>query len=183
MIALVDMDGVLCDLEGAFWDSWTGTIVPDAERTEFYLVDQLPVDERADAYRMLQQPGFFRSLAPIPGSLPGIQELAEDHEVWICTSPMPGSSYVLAEKQAWVEAELGRQWVPRMIIAADKTAIQGDVLIDDKPLITGAHSPTWKHLLYTQPWNRGSYGTHGLVVNGWGHVNRMLRSSYMRGVA
>ena len=39
-------------------------------------------------------------------------------------------------------------------MCADKTLVRGDVLIDDKPHVTGSNAPTWQHLLYDAPYNR-----------------------------
>lgn len=41
-----------------------------------------------------------------------------------------------------------------MIVTKDKTLVHGDLLIDDKPRVTGTRSPAWQHVLYDQPYNR-----------------------------
>ena len=65
------------------------------------------------------------------------------------------SAFCAAEKYAWVERHLGAEWKGRILITSDKTLVRGDVLIDDKPLITGAEaSPAWAHLLFDAPYNR-----------------------------
>ena len=58
------------------------------------------------------------------------------------------------EKFAWVEEHLGSKWASRIIMTRDKTLVHGDVLIDDKPNIVGVRAPTWKHILYDQPYNQ-----------------------------
>ena len=42
----------------------------------------------------------------------------------------------------------------RIIISTDKTTVRGDVLIDDKPIITGSMQPTWRQLMFDAPYNR-----------------------------
>ena len=37
----------------------------------------------------------------------------------------------------WVEEHLGRDWTLRLILTRDKTVVNGHILIDDKPKITG----------------------------------------------
>lgn len=45
------------------------------------------------------------------------------------------------------------RWLTRLIITSDKTKIRGDLLIDDKPYITGSEYPAWEHVLFTAPYN------------------------------
>ena len=58
------------------------------------------------------------------------------------------------EKLAWVRRHVGLEFVRRTIITADKTLVQGDFLLDDRPDITGDAAPTWKHLLFATHANR-----------------------------
>ena len=73
----------------------------------------------------------------------------------ILTAPHP-SCYAAcaAEKFAWVQEHMGIEWCSRLIIARDKTHIQGAILIDDKPSVTGSQEAKWQHVLFSQPWNR-----------------------------
>jgi hypothetical protein len=39
--------------------------------------------------------------------------------------------------------------VKKIILTGDKTVVQGDILIDDKPSVTGINpKPTWDHINY-----------------------------------
>jgi 5'-nucleotidase len=40
----------------------------------------------------------------------------------------------------------------------DKTLVQGDVLIDDKPVVGGISIPQWRRVLFDQPYNRSVPG-------------------------
>ncbi|GAA1772330.1 hypothetical protein GCM10009712_20440 [Pseudarthrobacter sulfonivorans] len=44
----------------------------------------------------------------------------------------------------------GTDAVDRLILTHDKTTVHGDVLIDDKGIITGAAVPSSKHLIHDQ---------------------------------
>ena len=57
-------------------------------------------------------------------------------------------------------------------MTSDKTVVRGDVLIDDKPAITGAHHPVWKQLLFEAPYNR--HVTDRPRLTKWSEVETML---------
>lgn len=162
MRILVDMDGVLADFEGGFLEIWQRehpdkAHLPRQERKSFFLVRQYPKEFRSIIWDIILAPGFFASFPPIPGGLEAVQEiLALGHEVFICSSPMLGNPTCASDKFNWIEARLGRDWSARLILATDKSLVDGDVLIDDRPGMAerGIQTPTWTHILFDQPYNR-----------------------------
>lgn len=159
-VVLVDMDGVLADIEFEFERQLREVLgVPTIaleDRRGFWIdkhyAEVFPTateQYRAQIDTILFKRGFFRSLQPIPGAIEGINKLHEaGHSVRICTAPMVENEWCLYEKHDWVKRFLGEEWCRRLIIAKDKTYILGDYLIDDKSPITGDLRPTWKHILY-----------------------------------
>lgn len=99
-------------------------------------------------------PGFFINQEPIPGSLEALENLAKNGDVFLASSPLTGNPTCADEKLDWTQKYLGRDWRKKVILSKDKTLIYGDILIDDKPEITGLRKPSWEHMLYTQPWNK-----------------------------
>lgn len=158
---LVDMDGVLADFEGEFLARWRARRpgerhVPLAERRSFYVRDDYPERLREDVLALQREAGFFASLPPVPGGLAAVRAmLAAGYEPWICTAPLSDHATCAQEKLAWVERHLGRAWVARTVVTKDKTLVRGDVLIDDRPAITGSMTPEWEHVLFDAPWNAG----------------------------
>ena len=80
MKILVDMDGVIADFEGKFLEDWRKTYpdrhyIPVEERVTFYVTDQYPFEIRNLVESIYHSPGFYRSLAPIPGALDALREL------------------------------------------------------------------------------------------------------------
>ncbi|HEX9597652.1 MAG TPA: hypothetical protein VF982_12285, partial [Anaerolineales bacterium] len=65
---------------------------------------------------------------------------------------------------------LGRDWISQLILSTDKTLVQGDILIDDRPEIKGAVKPVWEHVLYDQPYNRKVEGQRRLTWATWKEV-------------
>ena len=76
----------------------------------------------------------------------------------VCTAPLTQYRYCVPEKYEWVERHLGADFIRNVVIAKDKTLVRGDVLIDDRPEITGHLAPAWRPLVYDQPYNRARGG-------------------------
>lgn len=157
---LVDMDGVIVDTMAGFNKEFSRRfpqipVIPLEEIREFYLERQYSPEHSSNIHQIWATPGFFAGLLPIPGSIAALHELVNQADVAICTSPFTESKTCAQEKWQWVEQYLGKEWLKRLIITKDKTRVYGNILIDDKPQITGAkESPFWEHVLYTQPWNK-----------------------------
>ncbi len=173
MRVLVDMDGVLADLEASFGEIWQARypdrplIAPEA-RTTFYLTDQYPREYRADIWRILTARGFFRRLPPVPGGIAALREMEQlGIEVFICSTPLTGHTSCMTEKYVWVQDHLGKAWTDRLILIHDKTLVRGDILIDDRPRIEGAEVPTWEHVLYDHPYNRAENAGRRLTWANW----------------
>lgn len=164
MLILLDQDGVLADFDAAFCMAWTQqghawpVVTPD-QRKAFYVREDYPEAWRSKVDAIYTTPGFFLNLPPLPGALEGVaQMLAEGHDVRICTSPLNAYEHCVLEKYRWIERHLGAAMVQRMMVTKDKTLVHGDVLIDDKPKISGARTPTWQHVVLDQPYNRDAQG-------------------------
>lgn len=159
MIILVDQDNVIVDFERALLKQFHAahptapTIAPHL-RTTFKVSDQYE-PQWHDAFRAISTaPGFFAGLPLIDGAYEGMHALLEaGHDVRICTAPLSTWANCVAEKYASIEATLGPEWVARTILTKDKTLVAGDLLIDDKPHVTGARTPDWVHVRYTHPYN------------------------------
>ncbi len=155
---LIDQDGVLADFEQGVnlaWQRKFGESLPlTAPRRHFYLADDLP-HLKNELYEIYSEPNFFRDLPPIEGALDALDWLiCQGYEVRICTAPISAYRNCVAEKFMWVERHLGFEWTKRIILAKDKTWVRGDVLIDDKPEVTGSLPAVWAHWLYDQPYNQ-----------------------------
>lgn len=158
MLILVDMDGVLADFDlhaCAELERIHPEVVqvPLEERREFYLKDDYP-DDRDKIIAITSKQGFFANLTMIPGAYAGMLKLVGlGHDVRICTAPLTENDYCVHEKYHWVRKNMPA-FQSKLIITKDKTLVRGDILIDDKPEITGAMNPLWLHVVYDQPYNR-----------------------------
>ena len=176
MLILVDMDGVLCNYGAAFDKAWK-TKYPDAPwfpsetATTFFIKDQYPEEWHEQTSTINVEPGFFRNLEPISGGVEALRALEEaGHVVRICTAPLTNYQNCVLEKHEWVEEHLGVEWVRKVTTTKDKVLVAGDVLIDDKPDISGLIVPSWTHVRFDAPYNRLS----GHTLLNWSNYVEVL---------
>jgi 5'-nucleotidase len=159
---LVDMDGVLADFQSAILAIWEAEhphefTLKESEVTEHDMTQLFPPELRDEFDAIALREGFFRSLPPIEGGREALTEMQRlGLNVRICTAPKKIHRFCVPEKYAWIEEHLGGDWTNRMVMTRDKTLVAGDILIDDKPCVTGSLTPTWTHVLYDQTYNRST---------------------------
>lgn len=165
---LIDMDNTLAQFDKEFAKRWkvhypAGSEEAIATRKHFELEMNFPDDPAAEeaAVKVMSAPGLFIAFEPADGCVVAVKEMvAAGLTVFFCTAPLPFQyEACVAEKYAWVRKHFGADFLSKIIITRDKTVIKGDVLIDDKPKITGAvGKPEWTHLIYTQSYNKDVEG-------------------------
>lgn len=162
-IILVDIDGVLIDFNKGVYDKWK-VKHPDLPVIE---LQNLTKHDQASMYRdlnpsyealvreILDDITFFDNLDPIDGCLNVLNEMEnEGYEVFLCTGIMRKFN-TTCSKHEWINKKFGSRWARKIIyVSKDKTLVRGDILIDDKPEITGVLQPTWTHIVFDQPYNR-----------------------------
>lgn len=158
---LVDMDGVIADWGNAYGESLDAhgepaALIPrHADQRSFDLHAGRTPEEVAIIKQVMVERGFYKRLQPIPGAKQALKALlAQGHDVRIVTSPWVSNPTCASDKLNWIVKHYGSHWGARVIITSDKTLVRGDVLIDDKPEITGEATPEWRQIVFDQPYNR-----------------------------
>lgn len=167
LLLLLDQDGVLADFDAGIRKAWQrdyGAPAPLGERRHFYLREDLAPQYHQQLYALYAAQGFFINLPPVSSAIDAAQRLlAAGHDVRICTSPIHQYRYCVTEKFDWIVRYLGDEWISRIILTKDKTWVRGDILIDDKPHISGSLPPLWQHWLYDQPYSRHVSHPHRVI--------------------
>jgi 5'-nucleotidase len=164
VLLLVDQDNVLADFTRVLYTEMCARghrdlACPPAKQTTYPLEDHYPPELFGELKAIYTAEGFFRGLPPIDGAIQAVKEMvAEGIDVRICTFPIQAYRHCVGEKYEWVERHLGAAYTSRMILTRDKTIIAGDALIDDNPDISGSCTPSWRHIVFDQPYNRAVVG-------------------------
>lgn len=158
-VILVDMDGVLVDFDAGFRKVWNNRSVIHREES-YYMERCVGAEHYKEAELLEHTAGFFESLPPMKGALHAINEMERDGLlVLIVSSPILTSFHCAQEKINWIRRHLGERWLDKVVLCTDKSAVRGDLLIDDKPLDRmapyGKHTTaSWKQIVFDAPYNR-----------------------------
>lgn len=162
---LIDIDNTIADFELQFLKKWKEKYplrkaCPCEERTSFYLHKDYSDYEQQDVDGIYHEKGFFKDIPLIPGAKEALKEMETEiakgsMNVWLLTSPV-ASEWCAKEKIFWIRNNLGTNWVPRTIMAKDKTMVRGNLLIDDKVPIKGSYKADWQQVIFHRPYNSGN---------------------------
>jgi 5'-nucleotidase len=155
LVALVDMDGTLCDYHGTMIRALAELrgeeeTVPDPDAD-----DERPwIRARRELVR--RQPGWWRNLPRLERGFEVLAELqARRFEVHVLTKGPAGATSAWTEKLEWCQQHL--PGVP-VTITMDKGLVYGKVLVDDYPPYIQrwlAWRPRGLVIMPAQPWNAG----------------------------
>lgn len=130
---LIDMDDTIVDLHRPWhrvYNAWSGDDV-SIEKATSWEVDKW-VKNPAIMMKVLELPGLFEDLEPLPGAVAGIEQLVEaGHRVLLVSSaPNPES---MKGKAKFVDKRLPFLPPKSLVLTYHKDLVRGDVLFDDGP--------------------------------------------------
>lgn len=156
---LVDMDGVIADFDQYLLDvsredayRWPDGYTVEDQRFRFsteLLGDKVKWEIH---HQIICEPGFYADLPVIPGALEGLDDLSRVADVWLCSKPLENNPTCRDDKGRWVRRHLGKDWEKRLILAADKSMVRGDILLDDAPKAAWLDRASWQAVVYPWPW-------------------------------
>lgn len=135
----------------------------------------LDEEGKAAVEALKNKPGFYSRLEPYEGAKEALEEMeAEGIHVSIVTSPTLSNPTCASDKHQSVIRDFGEKWAKRMIITEDKTVVDMDFLIDDKPEIKGwKTNPSWDQILFDQTYNQ--HVTDKVRIYDWSDWKTPLR--------
>lgn len=173
MIILVDMDNTLAEFDKGLLKIWRSQY-PDEpyvaleDRKSFHPHKDYPERLHQKIHDICHSKNFILDLEPAPGGIAAVHAmLSAGHDVRFCTSYLIDYEFCITEKYAWIEKHFSPDFIEKIVITREKTLIRGDILIDDKPDITGILSPSWEHILYDRPHNRTVVDKRRITWQNW----------------
>jgi len=174
MRILVDMDAVIAHWGDEF-DRCLDAFLEEAagiprtkDQADWDLTLGRTAREKVIIKAIMQEAGFYERLKPIPGAKAALKgALKAGHDVRIVSSPYVSNPTCASDKLNWLVKHYGSHWASRLVLTNDKTIVRGDVLIDDKPVITGSMEPEWEHIVFGDyAYNRSSLAEYR--IGSWG---------------
>ena len=176
MTILVDMDDTMEQLLQAWVagvNARYGTHAAYGDVTDWDVSKTFPGLTREQVYAIPMEPGFWRTVQPVPGAAETLRRLQEKgHDVYVVTA---AQYETLNEK---MEGLLFKYFpfIPweKVIVTLNKKMIRGDVMIDD-----GVHNlegGDYIKLLMTAPHNiTYDAAAHGMIrVNNWAEIEETI---------
>lgn len=149
-IALVDLDGTLCDFRGQL-DSDVARVLKDGRKQ----VNVPSCVLQQIEWLIRRQDGWYRNLKPLPLGFEIVRMLKDvGFKLNILTKSSKESKNAWSEKTDWVSRHLPEA---KMTVTEDKSLFYGKVLVDDYPghfLPWMAHRPRGIVIMPVQPWNK-----------------------------
>lgn len=133
---LVDLDSVLADLDAKWYPAWNAHAGDDLHPTRVFewATHKFTKTKCMGIYDMLNPPGFFFDLDPIPGGIDAVRALHDDgHRIVIVTAAPSEAPTAAYDKKKWVHKHLPFINKKNVIVTEAKDVIRGDILIDDGP--------------------------------------------------
>lgn len=148
-IALLDMDGTVCDWHNQLQKDLKNVLGPDKDR--------LPAETLTKIEHLIRkQPGWYLGLEPLPLGF-AIAELLREigFTIMVATKATPKAANAWSEKAAWCMKHLPYASVT---VSEDKTLLYGKILVDDYEKFADPwlkKRPRGYVILPDQPWNQG----------------------------
>jgi 5'(3')-deoxyribonucleotidase len=176
---LCDVDDVLANYKQGFIAAVNASGVrqlkPDHVFTDWDLSKSLGLTEEEDdeVYMLINQPGFAQNLAPLPGAVDGVRKIMEIADVLFVTSPLKTSPTWGYDRMHWLQKYFGEELGKKVVSTAEKHAIDGDFLCDDKPdhvVQWQAEHPRGRAILWITPQNMRMAPRDVFGLASWGMV-------------
>lgn len=190
-IFLVDMDNVLYDWDALFWqevgERYPHVSVPDrAMRLDYNPMVNAPLLTPEQKQLIFDLPGFYGRIPVMEGAQEAMAEISSLKGVItkVCSAPTATNPTCASDKLAALAKDFSPVLAHSAVLKWDKTTEFGDVLLDDKPKITGAlPKPFWEHVVFDHPYNAATPGRRLYHWSEWASVVPELLTPSAKGIA
>jgi len=137
-----------------------------ASRNKLHFEENFPLALREKA---LELQSSIELSSTIPARLYAIKAINEmvslRYNVVLVTSLV--SQQHFNHKYEWITLNLGKEFIPKLIVVEDKTTLIGRLYITDEPEVLGLNreAPQWLRVLFTRPYNKSSNAS--IRIDNW----------------
>lgn len=180
---LCDVDDVVMDYVQGFVSAVMVTGVRNIKHDHAFddwdLSKSLKLTEEEDnkVYSLINMPGFASMLHPLPGAVEGVKKIMKIADVIFVTSPLKSSPTWAYDRRLSLEKHFGED--VKICSTAEKYAVDGDFLNDDKPDHCAewqAEHPEGTALLWSTGRNLAN-PPHGVaIVGNWPLVYELVKA-------
>lgn len=172
---LIDMDAIIVDMVSIWLDKYnqaTGENVKLAD-VEDYDLGKICKNTKV-LYDILNEPGFFFDMEPMPHAVEAVNELIDEgYEVIVVTQPPRSASVAVRDKRRWIKKYFPDFDLQNMVFCHKKYLIGGDLIFDDKP----DHLVSWKRahpfgLTTTLDWKYNRLPEVNRIINFRGSLDK-----------
>jgi 5'-nucleotidase len=175
-IVLVDMDNTIVDYSSEMAKQLRLVYNDNGITADNW--DSLPYSDLSARRREIQsEDGFFLRLPPIEGAIAALKEMesTSKYDIFIVSSPTIRGGTCHSDKCKWLLQHLGMSFARNLVLTKDKTLVHGDVLIDDKPIVSGVVTDmSWRLVTFAQPYNAGIDGR--VYLSDWRDWQQVIES-------
>jgi len=163
------MDGVLADVYARLFDlheKETGQNLTPEE-----IAGKLEEEAFPSQRRWVSQPGFFRSLPVMKGSIETVQKLNSEYDIVVVSlaTEFPNS---LTDKILWLHDHFPFISWKQIVFCGDKSLVKADIMIDDHPKNLDVFPG--KTYMFTQPLNLNIHNSRHIRVSSWAEIEKIL---------
>lgn len=121
---------------------------------------------------------MYLDMEPYAGAIEAVKATYEaGYRVMFLSTPDSDNPSSASNKQEQIRQDFGADAVKHLILSHDKTVVNCDVLVDDKPTITGLVTPSWVRVLPDHSYNKDI--NTPLRLTSWEEWPTMLEQALM----
>ena len=182
---LIDLDCTMVEMLTPWLDQYnqiTGENIRAENLTEYNLTKVCKDSKTLDT--ILNQPGFFYNMQPMPGAVAVVQSLIDEgYNIIIVTQPPRRAEFAVRDKRRWMLKYFPNFDLTNIIFCHKKELIRGDLLFDDNPShVVKWHQSNPKKILATLDWKYNDLPEVNKIVhfrgsldNGWSDFGKFVR--------
>ncbi len=163
------MDGVLADVYSRFYEIYEKEKGIRLSATD--VIGKLEAEAFPEQRKWVSEPGFFRTVPVMMGSVDGLRLLNERYDV-VVVSMATEFPLSLTDKQLWLGDHFPFITWEQLVLCGNKNLIEADIMIDDHP--KNLDHFRGETIIFSQPHNMLINNQRHRRVESWEEIKKLL---------